>query len=534
MRREIDSLISRGVYPILDTHQAVNLEKKLLPSSEDEWSAMKKVGYKTSLEVLKDYQELKPIPEILTMLVLCGKGKNGGDSLLVADYIMRAMPRAKVAVLLASERNELDPLTEKALKEVEERVSVHEWAKDSSQSTLDALIKNKFGNTGTINICIDGLLGLGFKSPLKGAISHLVSLINDSEKIDVRVSIDVPTGVSELEIVDELYFKADFCYLAGIPKQALFKRNSALARVRLIDIGLMEGISDLEGECDQYYLNSNCLDVIRKLRPVNVEKRVFGHLFIVGGSGLMPGALLMSVKAAIQSGAGLVTAFAPGSILSSLSAQAPEAMWIPLPETNFGTVSSRAADVVLSHIHHATAIVAGPGLGRSRDTEMMIQEIIQKTNVPILLDADALVPRILEIIQKGKHTSKQIVLTPHFGEFLRMSKLMNFTFDSKSLIKMVKNIGATVVLKGAMTRICNGEKIYINTRGGPVFSRGGSGDILAGIIGAQMAQGYSDIALASALGVLIHGIAGEHLARNRGQIMVRTTEVLDYLPQVLR
>jgi NAD(P)H-hydrate epimerase len=535
MIKDISSLFGKGVYPILDNAQAIELEKQTLHSSEDEWSAMQQVGKKTSLEVLQDFQELKPIPENLTLLVLCGKGKNGGDSLLVADYIMRTMPRAKVAVLLtANSRDELHPLTEKALKEVEERVSLYEWAQDSGQSALDTLIQNEFGKAGTIDICIDGLLGLGFNPPLKEGLATIISLINESEKIHVRVSIDIPSGLSEFQVNDELYVKSDFCYLAGIPKQALFKRHSALSRIRFIDIGLMHGTNKTKGEYEEYYLDGCCLDALRTLRPVNGEKRVFGHLFIIAGSALMPGALLMSVKAAIQSGAGLVTAFAPASIVSSLSAQVPEAMWIPLPETNYGTISTQASDVILSYSKNATAIMAGPGLGLSRDTEIVIQEILQKTNVPILLDADTLVPRVLEVIQKGKHNAQQIVLTPHLGEFLRMTKLAEITFNPSNLINIVKNIGATVVLKGAMTRICDGEKIYINTRGGPVFSRGGSGDILAGIIGAQLAQGNGDVTVASALGVTIHGTAGEYLARNRGQVMVRTTEVLDYLPQVIR
>ena len=535
MIKNISSLVGGGIYPILENAQAIELEKQCLHSSEDEWSAMKQVGYKTSLEVLKDFQELKPIPENLTLLVLCGKGKNGGDSLLVADYIMRTMPRAKAVVLLTScARDELHPLTEKALKEIEERVSLYEWAKESGESALDDLIQNEFGEAVTIDICIDGLLGLGFKPPLKESLSEIISLINQSKKIQVRISVDLPSGLSEDGANDESYFKSDFCYLAGIPKQAVFKRYSAFTRIRFIDVGFMNGITGIDENCQQYYLGCDCLDVLKTLRPVNVEKRVFGHLFIIAGSALMPGALLMSVKAAIQSGAGLVTAFAPSSIIPSLSAQVPEAMWIPLPETNFGTISARASEVILSYANNATAIMAGPGLGLSRDTEMVIQEILQKTNVPILLDADALVPRTIEIIQKGKHNAKQIVLTPHLGEFLRMTKLAEFTFNPENFINIVNNIGATVVLKGSMTRICDGEKIYINSRGGPVFSRGGSGDILAGIIGSQLAQGLGDVTVASALGVTIHGIAGEYLARNRGQIMVRTTEVLDYLPQVIR
>ena len=252
---------------------------------------------------------------------------------------MRKMPRAKVVVFLAgSGRDGLHSLTEKALKEIEERVSLHEWGKESGQSTLDALIQNEFGEAGIIDICIDGLLGLGFQPPMKEGLSKIVSLINESEGINVRVSIDIPSGLSEFQVNDELYFQTRFSAFTG--------RN-----------------------------------VFKTLRPVNAEKRVYGHLFIIAGSALMPGALLMSVKAAIQSGAGLVTAFAPGSIIPSLSAQVPEAMWIPLPETNFGTISARASDVILSYINNATAIMAGPGLGRSRDTEMVIQEILQKTKI---------------------------------------------------------------------------------------------------------------------------------------------------------
>ena len=498
MVKDINSLVGKGIYPILDNSQAILMEKELLQSSESEWMAMKEVGYKTSTEVLRDFQELMPIPENMTVLVLCGKGKNGGDSLLVADYIMRTMPRSRVVVLATDARDELHPLTQKALEEVKERVSLYEWTKESEESLLDQLIKNEYGYTGRINICIDGLLGSGFMPPLKETHSEIVSLVNNNEKIDLRISVDLPTGLCEYEVEDELYFKSDFCYITAIPKRAVFKYLSGISRIRFIDIGLLEQADYLQDIQEQYLLSSRCLNIYKVLRPVNSEKRSFGHLFIIGGSVSMPGALLMSVKAALKSGVGLVTALAPGSIIPFLSAQVPEAMWVPLPETSFGTIGAQASEVILSNVNRATAIVAGPGLGLSRDTEMVIQEILQKTNVPILLDADALVPRVLEIIQKGKHNSKKIILTPHLGEFFRMTKLIDFDFSPKNFIDIVKNIGATIVLKGSITRICDGEKIYINTRGGPVFSRAGSGDILAGIIGAQLSQNQFSVQLAPA------------------------------------
>ena len=249
----------------------------------------------------------------------------------------------------------------------------------------------------------------------------------------------------------------------------------------------------------------------------------------------MPGALLMTVQAAIQSGVGLVTVFAPASIVPTLSAHVPEAIWIALPETVVGTINTNAGDIILEKIARATAIVIGPGLGNNRETEYVVQQLINRANIPIVLDADALMPRVLESIHKRKSIgTTQIILTPHMGEFLRMFKLSSVNLETKAFLSLIKTMDVTVVLKGAITRICNGEKLILSSRGGPVLSRGGSGDMLAGIIGSRIAQKNIDLLAAAALSVLIHGCAAELLAREKGQTFVRTTDVLNYLPKVIR
>lgn len=524
---------NNGLIPILETETIKALEKEVFKSSEETWSAMQRVGLKTAQEILNDFSELKPSPENFSVLVLCGKGKNGGDSLLTADYVMRAMPRAFVSVILYTKRSELDPLTERALASIESRATIHYLDGTFQEALLRGILGPLIAAPEGLNLCLDGLLGLGFIPPLKKPMEQLINFINAHEGIDMRASIDLPSGASEIN--QGVYFNADFCYQAGVPKSFLFSQNARYGRLRFIDIGIVGAQESIDLNSNEYLAEKAYLRTLLKFRPAHVEKRKFGHLFIVGGSNFMPGALLMAVKAAVKSGVGLVTVFAPRSIVGGLSPQVPEAMWLSLPENNSGTIAAEAGEIVLSHQRHATAIIAGPGLGKSRDVEFAIQHLVQGSKVPMLLDADALIPRVLELIQKGRCQTKDIILTPHLGEFLRMTKLESFKFNSRNLINTIKSIGVTLVLKGPITRICDGQRVVMNTRGGPVLSRGGSGDLLAGIIGGQLAQSLNHNPLSAATtGVLLHGLAAEKLAQERGQIMVQTTEVLEYLPKVLR
>ena len=519
--------------PILDNSCALSLEKRRLKDTESEYFAMKQVGEKIAHEILNDFRELKPVPENLSVLAFVGKGKNGGDCLLTCDYLMRALPRAIVHLVFLSPKSKLDPLCKKAFKEVEQRCRVHVMGEDFEQESFAKVLDAMVAENGSINLCLDGLYGLGFRLPLEASVAQLLELVNAYDEIDVRVSIDIPSGLSQGD--ETCFFRSDFSYMAGTAKQVFFSLDAAVGRVRFIDIGLYDDQVLLENVGREHYLCSTYLKQLSHLRPSNVEKRSFGHLFILGGSQFMPGALLMTVQAAIQSGVGLVTVFAPASIVPTLSAHVPEAIWIALPETVVGTINTNAGDIILEKIARATAIVIGPGLGNNRETEYVVQQLINRANIPIVLDADALMPRVLESIHKRKSIgTTQIILTPHMGEFLRMFKLSSVNLETKAFLSLIKTMDVTVVLKGAITRICNGEKLILSSRGGPVLSRGGSGDMLAGIIGSRIAQKNIDLLAAAALSVLIHGCAAELLAREKGQTFVRTTDVLNYLPKVIR
>jgi ADP-dependent NAD(P)H-hydrate dehydratase / NAD(P)H-hydrate epimerase len=203
------------------------------------------------------------------------------------------------------------------------------------------------------------------------------------------------------------------------------------------------------------------------------------------------------------------------------AARAPEAMWVGLPETASGGLAARGLSKVLKGIERASAVALGPGLGREAAAFVLIKGIVKAAKVPLVIDADALQP---DIVRLGKAPR---ILTPHAGEFRRIAKGMD-------LRQLAKALPAVVVAKGPVTRICGGGPLYHDFFGGPVLSRGGSGDVLAGLTGGLLAQTPGDPLLAACRAAVWHGTAADHLARSRGQTAVEILELLEYLSPALR
>jgi NAD(P)H-hydrate epimerase len=309
------------------------------------------------------------------------------------------------------------------------------------------------------------------------------------------------------------------------------------------------------------------------LRAPLSDKRTFGHLFVIGGSRSYPGAALMCTRAALRSGVGLVTAFVPESLVPALAAIAPEAIWVGWPETPEGGLALEGLHLLRARLERATALVIGPGLGPEPETHTLAGEIVKLAEVPVVLDADALQPSILAAAQ-----GKRVICLPHAGEFKRlaggriaevsvaqggmgilpMSGAAKTTGETglrqdamagglpvprpadalepglDALRAIAREASAVIVLKGSVTRISDGERIFHSFFGGPVLARGGSGDLLAGLTGGLLAQAPADPLLAACRGVVWHGLAADHLARDRGQVAVQVTQLLDYLPAALR
>jgi len=518
-------------HPILTCQEATQLEKSILVDEAAELAAMQKAGIGIAKAVCLDYQELQPLPQGLNVLALIGKGHNGADALIACGQLLADFPRARVTLIFAVDPTSLKPLAERAYQQLKGRVSAHQVPPEGDEVSIQALLRSASGGR-TYDICIDGLLGMSFQPPVREPMRALIEAVNHYDDICLRAAVDLPSGRGDVS--DELSFQADFTYATGVAKRVLFDGIAECGRVRTIDLGFFATPAGAEVEASEMVLNDCVLNPLRKLRPAAVDKRTFGHLFIVGGSAYMPGALLMAVKAAVRSGVGVVTAFAPASVAATLAAQVPEAMWVPWPETANGTLNPRAMPLLLDRIDQATAVLVGPGMGKDRNTEMVAQDIVKQVPLPVIVVADALRIRVLELALKRKPEMGPVILTPHMGEFMRIAKLDQPDYSNETLKAFCKSYRVMTVLKAAHTRLCDGENVWYNVCGGPVLSRGGSGDLLAGLIGGMISQDHAGAQTSASRGIVLHGLAAQRLARAHGQVAVHTTLLPDYLPSVLR
>lgn len=513
-----------GTHPVLSCDAARALEKRLLAGDEaTEWSAMQQAGRSIATAVLRDFEEIGGFPETGRILVLVGKGHNGGDAIIAAQAIAEKFPNASVDVVFVFGERPLRPLLARAWRGLAGGAVVRQVSTEQPGREMRA---------PAYDLCLDGVFGFQFRPPAEPRVAELLARVN-ALPVRVRAAVDLPSAG---------LFRADFTYATGSVKTPLLGAGEA-GRVRYLDLGFFRDPEPAAGECLDRVLTSAVIAPLAELRAAMTDKRTYGHVFVVGGSRSYPGAILMTVLAALRSGAGLVTAFVPESIAATFAARAPEAMWVGCPETPAGGLALEGQHLLRERIGRVTSLVIGPGLGREPETLALAAGIAKASRVPIVIDADALQPEIV-----GAGDAPKIV-TPHAGEFARIA-------GQKTLREFAQETGLTIVLKGPVTQIASrlgfgpasggieresgsetrpaSSTIYHSFFGGPVLARGGSGDLLAGLIGGLLAQLPADPLLAAARAVVWHGMAADMLARARGQTAVNITQLLDFLPAALR
>jgi ADP-dependent NAD(P)H-hydrate dehydratase / NAD(P)H-hydrate epimerase len=498
--------------PVLSSEATGLLEKRLFADNEaKEWVAMQRAGRAVAKAVLDDFQEIGGFPRDGLLLVLVGKGHNGADACLAALAILEKFPEARAEVLFVFGSRPLRPLARRAWQRL-----AHAAAKRVRQITSRKLTSEDQAYA----LCLDGVFGFQFRPPLPPIVAELFAAV-DQRSIGLRAAVDLPSGLSEAGNRNEGVFRADFTYATGSVKLPLANGSNAgkVGRLRYLDLGFF---AQEKVESRLHVLRPAVLAPLAKLRSPESDKRTYGHVFLVGGSRGFPGAILMSVLSALRSGAGLVTAFVPESLVPAYAAEAPEAMWVGWPETPAGGLALEGEHLLQSRLKQANALVIGPGLGREAETQALVKAIVTTATVPLVIDADALQP---EIVRAG--TAPRI-LTPHLGELRRI--LQGDDFYQTSIAK--KSI---IVVKGRLTCVTqSGRAGYYSLFGGPVLARGGSGDLLAGMTGRMLAETPTQPLLAASRAVVWHGMAADRLARAHGQVAVRTTQLLDFLPDVLR
>jgi NAD(P)H-hydrate epimerase len=277
------------------------------------------------------------------------------------------------------------------------------------------------------------------------------------------------------------------------------------------------------------------------IRKADSHKGNFGHALIVAGSRGKTGAAILAGRAALRAGAGLVTIATPDGVLPIVASAQPEFMTEPLLSTKLGTISAAnlKAGQFSALAKNKTLLAIGPGLGTHKETQRFVRSLVQKAEQPLLLDADGLNAFAGRAKEFAKRKSHHLAVTPHPGEMARLCGLSNDKVQSDRLglaLKSAKSWNAHVILKGFHTILATPDgRAFVNTTGNPGMAKGGSGDVLTGILAGMTAQfGPANWERALALGIYLHGLSADDATASRAEAALLSGEIAEYLPETYR
>ena len=450
------------------------------------------------------------------VLVFCGAGNNGGDGIAAACRLLRS--GVNVRVILAGDRAKMTA----DAREMERRLAelgVRAETFGQMDAPEDAVRH--------ADVLVDALFGIGLSRPISGAALDAVRLMNRSGvpivSADVASGVDADTGAILGEAV---HAAKTVTFSMAKPGHFASPGCTCCGALSIQQIGIPP---ELLSGCGIHAIMPQ--DVRIPPRPKLAHKGDFGKLLILGGSIGFTGAPTLCARAALRTGAGLVSIGVPRSIYEITAVKNDEAMPFPLADDDTGILSAAAADAALARATNADAVVLGPGLGRAEAVSGVVRRFIGECRCSLVLDADALFA-LAPQCEVLKASVKPVVLTPHEGEFARFP-----TQHSGDRIadarRFAAEYGCVLVLKGHAT-VCafpDGE-VWINTSGGPALAKGGSGDVLAGMIGALACVLPLKSAVTAA--VWIHGKAGDRCASALGENGVLASDVIEAIPLVMR
>jgi len=432
--------------------------------------------------------------EFKSVCVVCGKGNNGGDGFVAARKLHEAGKHVAVIVLAKA----AEELRGDAAEMFKQLPIAPMWVSED-----DHFSKAEVQQALKVELIVDAILGTGFKPPIKGIAEKAVEIINELESADI-VAIDIPSGI-DADALAEPDKGARFVRASGIvsftaPKPALVYSHLTDGPISIVQIGSPVNLVVSRSELNQDVVTAQEFQSLRKKREPDSHKGEFGHVLVIGGSVGKAGAAAMAGLAALRSGAGLVTVACPKSVQPTVAAVAPELMTEPLDETSEGSIALLALRRREELLSGKSLVIIGPGLSRNKETEEFIRDFIGICQVHMVIDADALNAfegRIQELqpdeeIEAAGHGYLARVLTPHPGELSRLLGVATHEIQASRIrmaLRAATQSRCTVVLKGHRTVIAspNGY-VWINCTGNPGMAKGGSGDVLSGILGGRLAQ----------------------------------------------
>ena len=464
--------------------------------------------------------------------IVCGKGNNGGDGIVLPPHLpeLQIYPDVyllgKVEEVSGDARTNLDAYLDTG-ETVREIMDLKQW-----EEVSDSFEK--------YDVIVDALLGTGITKPLEGLYSEVVSTINLTQAF--VLSVDIPSGMFSDSLTEgPQSVEADTTVTFTAPKIAhiLNEDQEAIGELHVAPIGSPEQLLDKE----EHYLNLLTGEEISLYLPrwqAKSHKGDFGHTVIVAGSRGKSGAAALSAGAALRAGAGLVTICTPQTIQDVVASFQPEVMTEGLPSTKQGTLAASATDPLLRLLEGKNAAAMGPGLGRHQETIELIHNVVRQSTVPLILDADALNAFENEVDKLGNDHLQPLILTPHPGEFSRLVGRPTreiLTHRVELARQMAKERGVWVVLKSFRTLIAQPDgQVFTTPLGNPGMATAGMGDVLTGtiaaLVGIYSAQGMSEphqISRAVQVGVYLHSLAGDLAAMEVGLQALTAGDVAAHL-----
>ena len=473
--------------------------------------------------------------------IFAGKGNNGGDGIVIARQL--AHVGRDVRLFLVSPPDSFTGEAQLNLQiaknlglRIEEILTGIAFESDTSRDS------NTFLNhIAGCELLVDAILGTGLRGDVRDPIATVINAIN---RLPIPIlSVDLPSGL-DADTGHPLgtCVRADRTVTIGLPKRGLLMHPGAelAGKLEVVDIGFPEQVVDAQDIKVNWTSATQAVQWMPP-RPLSSHKGNYGRVLVVAGSIGMTGAAALASEAALRAGAGLVTLATPRHLNPILEGLLPEVMTLPLPETDAGSLAASATSAILEFAEKTKSILAiGPGLSQHPETVSFVHQLIRENqerglDLRMVIDADG-----LNALAQARETisllDSEAVLTPHPGEMARL------TNTAVSILKkdrigtaqqFASKYGVTLVFKGAptVTSDPNGN-LWVNSTGNPGMATGGMGDVLTGIIAGLMAQGIPSES-AAALGVYIHGLAGDIAAERLGMHGLTASDVLKAVPQAI-
>jgi len=473
-----------------------------------------------------------------SVVVLCGKGNNGGDGLVAARYLRQEIRHT--LLLLFSSPSELKG---------DAALNFQRWRESGGETLVienEEALRSAWPGIAAADVILDALLGTGLRGTATGLIAKAISDLNSlsrnatSASPALIVAVDTPSGMaSDGEPSEGTVLRAHHTVTFTAPKISQLTSNQAscCGSLNVRAIGTPPTLIDELGKGHMRCAGPDEFAELPLIRPVDSNKGFYGHILVIAGSAGKSGAAVLAGTGALKAGAGLVTIATPDVVQSIVASKQPEYMTEPLPTLADGSIAiENLADAAFAKIVKGKTVLAvGPGLGQEPGTQKFIRTLVQSTTLPAILDADGANAFASNGDALRERKSQFLAITPHPGEMARLLGITTKEVQNDRVriaADAAKNWNAYVLLKGFHTILASPDgEIFVNLTGNPGLAKGGSGDVLTGILAALTGQfGTQDWLRVLALGAWLHGRAADTLIEDADPSGILASDVARALP----